>query len=189
VWLAGGVRWSLTPTVGLGDLAAALWFYVAVAVNEELITRGYPFQRLVQGLGAPWGLAIFAAIFALLHWANPGMVGATRAWATLTIALSAVLLGLAYLRTGSLALPMGIHLGWNWVQGSLLGFGVSGTADFPGLLTPVFAGKPTWVTGGAFGLEASLPGAVVCLLATLALGFWKGTATRLSGGVSTAWGS
>lgn len=186
VWLAGGVRWTLTPSVGPRDLAAAFWFFLAVAINEELLTRGYPFQRLVQGLGAPWGLTLFAALFALLHWGNPGMAGATRVWATATIGLSALLLGLAYLRTGSLALPIGIHLGWNWIQGSLLGFGVSGTVVFPGLWTPTFTGKPAWITGGAFGLEASLPGAVACLLATLALGFWKGSAHRISGGASTA---
>ena len=54
---------------------------------------------------------------------------------------------------------MGIHLGWNWAQGNLLGFGVSGTEAGPTVLKPVFDG-PEWLTGGAFGLEASLP----CLL-------------------------
>jgi hypothetical protein len=96
--------------------------------------------------------------------------------------LAAILLGLCYLRTRSLALPIGLHLGWNWAQGSLLGFGVSGTTEVQGLWRPVFHGRPEWLTGGAFGLEASLPCALVCGLAIFLLGRWKG----LSGDASTA---
>ncbi|HJW43891.1 MAG TPA: CPBP family intramembrane glutamic endopeptidase, partial [Geothrix sp.] len=146
--------------------------------------RGYPFQRLVQGAG-PWvGQLVFAALFALAHWSNPGMAGATKAWATLNIGLAAILLGFCYLRTGSLALPIGVHLGWNWAQGSLLGFGVSGTTDIKGLWTPVFHGRPEWLTGGAFGLEASLPCTLICGVAILGLWRWKGIAP--SAGASTA---
>lgn len=187
-WALGAVRWAPAPGVTSRDLTLGLWFYLAVAVHEETLARGFPFQRLVQGLGAPWALSLFAALFALAHWGNPGMRGETRLWATLNIALASLLLGLAYLRTGSLALPMGIHLGWNWTQGSLLGFGVSGTHPVPGLLTPLFTRGPRWLTGGDFGLEASLPCTAACLLAILALGRWKGSA-RLSGGASTASGS
>jgi membrane protease YdiL (CAAX protease family) len=92
----------------------------------------------------------------------------------LTIGLSAILFGFCYLRTRSLALPIGLHLGWNWAQGSLLGFGVSGTTDTKGLWTPVFHGRPEWLTGGAFGLEASLPCAFVCGVAIWLVWHWKG---------------
>jgi hypothetical protein len=84
-----------------------------------------------------------------------------------------LLLGLAYVKTRRLALPMGIHLGWNWAQGSLLGFGVSGTMDTRGWLNPVFDGRPEWLTGGAFGLEASLPCSILCGAAILGFVFWK----------------
>mgnify|MGYP006270523661 CR=1 FL=1 len=174
--------------VGLTALLTPLWFWLGVAFNEELITRGYPFQRLAEGAGTWVAQAVFATLFALGHWGNPGMHGAAKAWATLNISLAALLLGFAYLRTRSLALPIGIHLGWNWAQGSLLGFGVSGTTPTPGLFTPHLAAKPQWLTGGAFGLEASLPCAVICALAVLGLGLWKGSA-RVSGGASTASGS
>jgi len=171
---AGGFHWERTVGGSWGATFGALGLWLGVAFNEELIARGYPFQRLVEGAG-PWvGQLVFAGLFALGHWGNPGMHGAAKAWATLNIALAAVLLGLAYLRTRSLALPIGIHLGWNWGQGSLLGFGVSGTTMAKGYWTPVFHGKPQWLTGGAFGLEASLPCAVICLLAILGLALWKG---------------
>lgn len=177
-----GVHWTRTQGVGARQALAGAWVYAGVAFHEELATRGYPFQRLVEGAG-PWVAQLaFAGLFAYAHWDNPGMAGTTRMWATLNIGLAAILLGFCYLRTGSLALPIGVHLGWNWAQGSLLGFGVSGTSEGRGLWEPVFHGRPEWLTGGAFGLEAGLPCTVVCSLAILALWRWRGT---LSGGAST----
>lgn len=184
VWLLGGLHWARSTGVGLPALAMGGWLFLAVAVFEEQLFRGYAFQRAVRGLGFPGGQATFALLFALIHWNNPGMAGATRAWATVNIAFAALLLGLCWRRTGSLALPIGVHLGWNWTQGSLLGFGVSGTAS-RGWWTPVFHDRPEWLTGGAFGLEASLPGVLVCGAAVLALWAWRGS----SGGASTASGS
>jgi hypothetical protein len=180
---ADGFHWERSVGVGGRELLLSAWMFLAVAFNEEIVSRGYPFQRLVEGAG-PWvGQLVFAAFFAMLHWGNPGMHGATKLWATLNIGLAAILLGFCYLRTKSLALPIGVHLGWNWAQGSLLGFGVSGTTDAKGLWTPVFHGKPEWLTGGAFGLEASLPCALVCGAAILLLWHWKGRSA--SGDAST----
>lgn len=180
----GGFHWERTPAVGVPQLLIMAISFLGVAFAEEMSDRGYPFQRLIEGVGPGWGQLVFAGIFALEHWGNPGMHGATRAWATLNIGLAAILLGFCYLRTRSLALPIGVHLGWNWAQGSLLGFGVSGTTSFKGLWTPVFHGRPEWLTGGSFGLEASLPLALVCGAAILLLWRWKGSA--ISAGASTA---
>ena len=179
-----GFHWVRAADVGARQLLYAAWMFLGVAFNEEIMSRGYPFQRLVEGAG-PWvGQLVFAAIFAVGHWGNPGMHGATKAWATLNIGLAAILLGFCYLRTRGLALPIGVHLGWNWAQGSLLGFGVSGTTDIKGFWSPVFHGRPEWLTGGAFGLEASLPCALVCGAVILLLWRWKGSAP--TGDASTA---
>ncbi|MFN7959432.1 MAG: CPBP family intramembrane glutamic endopeptidase [Holophagaceae bacterium] len=179
-----GFHWERVADIGPRQLLTAAWAFLGVAFFEEIMSRGFPFQRLVEGAGTWVGQLVFAVLFALGHWGNPGMHGATKAWATLNIALAALLLGFCYLRTRSLALPIGVHLGWNWAQGSLLGFGVSGTTDIQGLWSPVFHGKPEWLTGGAFGLEASLPCALVCGAFILALWRWKGVAP--SAGASTA---
>ncbi len=187
-WSLGGLHWTRTPGVGLAALSSAARLFLAVALFEELLFRGYAFQRAARGLGFAGAQAAFALLFALMHWRNPGMAGATKAWATMNIALAALLLGFCWRRTGSLALPIGVHLGWNWTQGSLLGFGVSGTAS-QGWWTPAFHGRPEWLTGGAFGLEASLPGALVCGAAVLALWVWKGAGEDATGGASTASGS
>ena len=179
---AGGFHW----VKGAADFHALAWgllLFIIVGFNEETLFRGYLFQRLVDGMGQWPAQILMALFFGLAHWGNPGMVGATKVWATVNIGLAAILLGLCYLKTRSLALPIGVHIGWNFTQGNLLGFGVSGTTDAKGLLSPVFHAKPEWLTGGAFGLEASLPCVIVCGAAIVALLLWKG---RPNAGPSTA---
>jgi uncharacterized protein len=117
---------------------------------------------------------LLALVFAVGHWGNPGMEGATMVLASISLGVGAILFGLAYLRTGSLALPIGMHLGWNWSQGNLLGFGVSGV-DQAGWWRPVFTGQPEWLTGGAFGPEASVLALVVDLIVLAVLWRWRGS--------------
>lgn len=169
----GGVRFELDPVRGLGALAVGLWAFLFAALLEELLFRGFLFQRLLDGIGVWRAQLLVAGLFALAHWGNPGMEGATRVWATLDIGLAAAMLGMAYLRTRSLALPIGLHLGWNWVQGNVLGLGVSGH-DTGGWWRPVFGDAPTWLSGGAFGSEASVFGLLVDLLMLVLLWRWKG---------------
>lgn len=175
----GAFHWERNAAWGAGQLLSGAWVYLWAATFEELVFRGYPFQRLLQGgLGPARTLALFAVFFGIAHWGNPGLAGTAKAWATLNIALAAVLLGLAWLRTGSLALPIGIHLGWNWCQGELLGFQVSGTGS-GGFLKPLLRpDRPDWLHGGAFGLEGTLICALACAGACLLLGRWRGTAAR-----------
>jgi membrane protease YdiL (CAAX protease family) len=169
----GGVRFVLDPARAVGSLAFGLYLFVFVALLEELLFRGFLFQRLVAGIGVWPAQFAMGALFAFAHWNNPGMEGAAKAWATLDIGLAAVTLGFAYLRTRSLAMPIGMHLAWNWLQGHVLGFGVSGM-DLPGWLQPVFHGAPNWITGGAFGPEASVSGVVADLVMLAIVWRWGG---------------
>lgn len=163
-WGAGACRFQWVLPGALGRLLAGVWLYLAVALNEELIFRGYSLQRAVESLGRWPGQIALALLFTYAHWDNPGMSGATRVWATLNIFLAGLFFGLVWMRTASLALPMGLHFGWNWMQGSVLGFGVSGGAS-EGLVKPIFLGRPEWLSGGEFGLEAGLPCLILCLAA------------------------
>jgi membrane protease YdiL (CAAX protease family) len=172
---AGGVRFSLDPARSLDALAMGAWVFAWVALLEELLFRGFVFQRMVDGIGAWPALLAMAVLFALGHWGNPGMDGATLVWASIDTALGAILFGLAYLRTGRLALPIGMHFGWNWAQGALLGFDVSGL-DQAGWLLPELLGKPQWLAGGAFGPEASIFAVLVDTAAIALMWRWKGTA-------------
>lgn len=173
IGMAGGVSFVLDPARSVMTLASGLYLFLFVALFEEGLFRGFVFQRLIDGMSAPLAIAVTALLFALGHWDNPGMQGATRLWATADLALGAIVFGLAYLRTGSLALPVGLHLGWNWMQGHVLGFGVSGIAQ-DGWLQPVFHGRPEWLSGGAFGPESSIFAVIIDLVSIAILWRWRG---------------
>jgi hypothetical protein len=176
IWAAGGVRLELNPARSLGALGYGFYMFAFVALFEETLFRGFIFQRLVDGTGIWIAQIAMAVLFAVGHWGNPGMQGSTEVWATLDIALGSILFGLAWLRTRSLALPVGLHLGWNWMQGHVLGFGVSGI-DQPGWFHPVFQGRAEWLTGGNFGPESSVCAVVVDVLTIALLWKWKGSIT------------
>jgi membrane protease YdiL (CAAX protease family) len=146
---------------------------LAVALMEEQLFRGYGFQRAVRGLGRRGAVLLFAMVFTAAHGAVWSMHGLAMMMAALNIFLAAVMLSYCYLRTASLALPIGVHMGWNWMQ-DILGFGVSGSTS-KGWWSPVLHRQQDWLTGGSFGLEASAPGVVVIGLVVLALIRWKGS--------------
>jgi membrane protease YdiL (CAAX protease family) len=177
IWAVGGVRFELDPARSVGTLAFGAYLFLFVAMFEETLFRGFVFQRFVAGAGTWVAQVTLGLLFAAGHWANPDMHGATLAWASADLFLGALLLGLAYLRTRSLALPVGIHLGWNWAQGYLLGFDVSGF-DHAGWFRPLLQARPDWVTGGSFGPEASAFAVLVDAVQVLGLWKWKGTLPR-----------
>lgn len=178
IWAIGGVRFELHPARSYGTMLSGLYLFLCAALLEENLYRGFLFQRLLDGVGV-WPAQIgVASLFVLLHWGNPGMQGGTQIVASFDLFLGAIFLGLAYLRTRSLALPIGLHLGWNWAQGSVLGFGVSGYEQ-AGWLKPVFQGRAEWLTGGAFGPESSLFSPLVSLVVLALLWRWKGTAVKV----------
>lgn len=154
---------GIWPVIGV--LAAA-------AVTEEVLFRGFLFQRFIDGLGVWPAQFVIAALFTLTHSDALWEIGVQGFLAGANIFLASIMFGLAFLRTRSLALPLGLHFAANVVQGPLLGFGVSGD-DQPGWLTPVMSGDQSWMTGGAFGLEASVPGFVSVVVMTLLLRAWR----------------
>lgn len=174
IWAIGGVSFELEPARSVATLLTGLYIFLFVALMEENLYRGFIFQRLLHGVGIWPAQIALASLFALAHWGNPGMQGSTEIVASLDLFLGAVLLGFAYLRTRSLALPVGLHLGWNWTQGNVLGFGVSGY-DHAGWLRPSIQGQAEWLTGGAFGPESSIFSPLVSLLMIVLLWRWKGS--------------
>lgn len=172
IWMLGGVGIGFNHDWNLLALGSGSLLFVVVALQEEVLFRGFLFQRLHDGLGAWPSLIVLAVLFAVAHEDNPGMEAATQTVATMDLALGGIVLGLAYIRTRSLALPIGIHFGWNWMQGAILGFAVSGT-NAGGVLHPTLLEKPEWLTGGAFGIEASVFSVVVDAVLLIVLLCWK----------------
>jgi len=170
LYLGGWVNWE-SQSVELWSLLPATGLVFCVAVAEEFLFHGFIFQRLIGSIGV-WGAQlIMAGYFLLIHSNNPGMSGTIKLLASVNIFLASILFGLAFIKTKSLAMPIGIHFMANWVQGTLLGFGVSGHEE-AGLLKPVFNKAPLWLTGGTFGLEASFFGLVILIVITASLYVW-----------------
>jgi uncharacterized protein len=172
VWLSDGFHLEPSPDHVTAVLVKGAWLFFIAAAAEEIIFRGYAFQRAIRGMGPLRAQLVFAVLFAVVHLPNPGMSGGTLVLAMLSIFLAGLMLGLCYMRTGSLALPIGVHMGWNWAQATL-GFAGSGIEQ-QGLWRPIYHAQPDWLTGGAFGLEASVPCIVLLFLVVLGLAQWKG---------------
>ena len=176
VWLGGGYRLERVAGASPWILLRGAWVFLAVALFEEILFRGYAFQRAIRGIGPRAAQLVFALLFCLVHLSNEGMSGATVVVAMLNIFLASLILGYCYLHSGSLALPIGAHMGWNWAQSSL-GFAGSGNTS-KGFWTPVYHEQAsTWLTGGVFGLEASVLGVVLLGLTVYGLARWKGGVT------------
>ena len=149
-------------------LAPAILF-TGVGIVEELLARGYLLRNVAEGLAFPglggarggliWACLISSALFALLHANNPN----TTWVSTVNIGFAGIFLALGYMLTGRLAIPMGMHISWNFFQASVFGFAVSGVSRFrTTFITTEPTGPELW-TGGAFGPEAGLLGLAAML--------------------------
>ncbi len=151
-WLSlEGIAWRSTSTLEIIlSLAIMLLVFIFTGWQEELYFRGYLLQNLSDGLNPVWGVVISSVVFGLAHLGNPNsaLMGA------LGVTLAGFFMAYAYWRTHQLWLPIGIHIGWNFFEGPVLGFPVSGIGTFQ-LLRNQIAG-PTQFTGGSFGPEAGL---------------------------------
>ncbi len=168
-WLTlEGFSWQVqSPQRLLFGLGIYLLIFVAVSFYEELSYRGYILQNLNADWAIPVGLVSSSIVFGLFHGLNPNVT----ALALFNIFLAGVLMGVCYLLTRQLWLPMGFHFAWNFVQGPLLSFPVSGLRTGGLLLTSV-EGNPL-LTGGAFGPEGGLLGTgALCLGVAILLTWW-----------------
>ncbi len=133
--------------------------FILAGWNEELLSRGYHLQTIASGTNLFWGVVLSSTVFGLLHLGNPNATWVSAAG----IFFAGLFLAYGYVRSRQLWLSIGLHLGWNFSEGVVFGFPVSGLEIYP--LTHIKVSGPELWTGGMFGPEAGL-----IVLPALALG-------------------
>jgi uncharacterized protein len=151
-WLTfEGFAWEFDPVnVVITNVISFFIMFIFVGWNEELLSRGYHLQTIASGTSLFWGVVISSAIFGLLHLGNPNATWVSAAG----IFFAGVYLAYGYICTKQLWLPIGLHIGWNFFEGVVFGFPVSGLDIYA--LTRITVHGPELWTGGAFGPEAGL---------------------------------
>lgn len=134
------------------SLLISFVFFLLVAITEEFALRGFVLERMLQGgVNKFWALFLSATLFSLVHIANPNF----DFLSFINILLAGILLGSSYIYTRNLCFPIALHWFWNWIQGPVLGYEVSGNKFCDGLLT-LYLPETNLINGGAFGFEGSI---------------------------------
>lgn len=179
-WISIRDRFAVTLS---GDVPFAIALigpivvFVVVGISEEILSRGYQLRNMGEGLNFGQQHPVFAlltawvlssCIFGLLHAFNPNATWISTAY----LMLAGLFLGLGLVLTGRLGLPIGLHISWNFFQGNVYGFPVSGNDYTGATFIAIRQGGPDLWTGGAFGPEAGLIGIGAIILGCLLTVLW-----------------
>ena len=159
-------------------ILAPLLGWAFLGLHEELVFRGYQLTNMAEGLNfSPIGprgaivlaLVLSSSLFGLLHVWNPNASALSAINLTLW---GGLLLGLGYALTGRLALPMGLHIAWNFCEGNVFGFPVSGWGTLGATFLSIEQSGPPLFTGGAFGPEAGVLIIAASIVGCLMIALW-----------------
>jgi uncharacterized protein len=168
--------------IGEGGFSQMLYTVVVISIMpgflEELLFRGILFRWLEQFGGSWFALVLTSALFGIAHIFNPNATFVS----SFAIAVEAgILLGGAYMLTRNLWMPIGLHAAWNFTQGFIWDVPVSGL-DQQGLVEAKLSG-PEILSGGAFGLEASL----IAMVVATSAGVWLVVRAARNGELVRPW--
>lgn len=138
-------------------------FWLLQGGTEEVATRGWLLTRIAARTNLPLAIGISSSLFGILHLGNSGVTFISL----LNIVLDGVLAALLFIYTDSIWLVVAQHGTWNYVQGNLLGFQVSGTGADASIFSFTMGSGPDWLTGGAFGAEGSIITTLVLLVSVV----------------------
>jgi membrane protease YdiL (CAAX protease family) len=154
-------------------LLQSLLLFVIVAFNEEIMVRGYVLNNLSDSMNKYIALGVSALLFMVFHLGNPNV----SAVGMLNIFLAGIVLGIYYIHKQNLWLPIGMHLTWNFFQGPVFGYEVSGQKTTTIIVQDLQGSE--LLTGGEFGLEGSLVASVIVIIITAVLHFqYQGKANK-----------
>lgn len=132
--------------------------FITVALTEEISMRGYVLNNLLEVMNRYAALVITAVLFALMHGLNANLT-----WLSMVnLFLAGIILGASYIFTKNLWFPVSLHLFWNFFQGPVLGYNVSGQ-----ITESLFSATPkgnTVISGGEFGFEGSIVCSVLVVI-------------------------
>ena len=141
------------------NILISIPYFILVGFNEEVLFRGFIFQTLIEGTNQYFSILFFSLLFGLSHFLNPHI----DEYSTFNIVLAGILFSIAYIKTHSLWLPISMHFSWNFIEGMIYGFPVSGRVPLQSYIAFNSIG-PNWMTGGYFGPEG---GALTTILLVL----------------------
>jgi membrane protease YdiL (CAAX protease family) len=143
----------------------SLLHYIFVAISEELLMRGFILNNLTKSFNNFSALLISSMLFSLLHAGNPNIT----LFGLLQLFVAGILLGLPYLYTKNLWFSIALHFSWNFFQGTVFGYNVSGTANYS-IIETDFRYASIW-NGGNFGFEGSILALILQIIAIAILYF------------------
>ena len=148
-----------------GSLLGYFVLFSFVSLNEEIMIRGYILNNLSQSMNKYIALIVSSVLFSAMHLSNANI----SLIPFINIILAGILLGIYYLHKQNLWFPIGMHMTWNYFQGPVLGFEVSGTKTYT-LVTQNVEGN-VLITGGEFGFEGSVLATFIIIIAIIVIHF------------------
>ena len=142
----------------LGNIILYLILFVVVSLHEEIMMRGYILNNLMQSMNRYVALSLSSLVFMTIHLLNPNV----SFLSVVNLFLAGIVLGIYYLHKSNLWLPIGMHLTWNFFQGPVFGFEVSGIKT-KSIIGQSIRGNEL-ITGGSFGFEGSILATILILV-------------------------
>jgi membrane protease YdiL (CAAX protease family) len=149
----------------LCKLLTGIAVFVFVAFNEEIFMRGYILNNFLQSMNKYLALVLSSLIFSLFHIFNSHF----DVMSFVSILLAGILLGISYIYTKNLWFPIALHFSWNFFQGTIFGFEVSGKSMYS-VINQNLA-ENNILNGGEFGFEGSIIAQIFIVITTLLIWF------------------
>jgi membrane protease YdiL (CAAX protease family) len=159
---------SFSSSVILKTVGMSFGVFIVAAAAEEIVFRGYMLQTFLRARMDVAAIVFTSVLFAFIHANNPNV----NYFGLANTFLAGIWFAVAYVRTRSLWLPIGLHFSWNWFQGSVFGMSVSGIKEISEapLMNAIDTG-PTWLTGGHYGVEGGIACTIAIAVSTVIVAF------------------